>query len=118
MEKIAYRRDCLPVLYSCSHILLIKQSGGQIEGHQESKKSLATMGGIKEKIIGEGEGYEYKTLCMPTTPWSKTKMPVKFYPLDEALPFILSLLMGLQHAFAMVGGIITPPYVVMKFTVE
>lgn len=76
------------------------------------------MGGMKAKMIGEGDGYEYRTLCMPTTPWSKTKMPVKFYPLDEALPFILSLLMGLQHAFAMVGGIITPPYVVMKFTVE
>ena len=26
--------------------------------------------------------------------------------------------MGLQHAFAMVGGLITPPYVVMKFTVD
>ena len=26
--------------------------------------------------------------------------------------------MGLQHAFAMVGGVITPPYVVMKFTVD
>jgi NCS2 family nucleobase:cation symporter-2 len=27
------------------------------------------------------------------------------------------MIMGLQHAFAMVGGLITPPLVVMKFTV-
>mmetsp|Transcript_10252 Transcript_10252/g.21632 ORF Transcript_10252/g.21632 Transcript_10252/m.21632 type:complete len:105 (-) Transcript_10252:12-326(-) len=26
--------------------------------------------------------------------------------------------MGLQHAFAMVGGLITPPYVVAKFTID
>jgi uracil-xanthine permease len=28
------------------------------------------------------------------------------------------LIMGLQHAFAMVGGLITPPFVVFKFTVN
>lgn len=29
----------------------------------------------------------------------------------------MSVLMGLQHAMAMVGGLITPPLVVFKFTV-
>lgn len=29
----------------------------------------------------------------------------------------LSALMGLQHAFAMVGGLITPPFVVFRFTI-
>lgn len=29
----------------------------------------------------------------------------------------MALIMGLQHAFAMVGGLITPPLVVMRFTV-
>jgi xanthine/uracil permease len=28
------------------------------------------------------------------------------------------MLMGLQHAFAMVGGLITPPFVIFKFTVD
>lgn len=42
----------------------------------------------------------------------------RFYPHDEPLPLLLCLVMGLQHAFAMVGGLITPPYVVFKFTIS
>lgn len=36
---------------------------------------------------------------------------------DEPIPILLALIMGLQHAFAMVGGLITPPLVVFKFTI-
>lgn len=36
---------------------------------------------------------------------------------DEPIPIALALLMGLQHAFAMIGGLITPPLVVIKFAV-
>jgi len=36
---------------------------------------------------------------------------------DEPIPIFMAMIMGLQHAFAMVGGLITPPLVVMKFTV-
>jgi NCS2 family nucleobase:cation symporter-2 len=43
------------------------------------------------------------------------------YPLlsvpDEKIPYLLALLMGLQHCFAMVGGLITPPLVIFRFTV-
>lgn len=56
--------------------------------------------GLKSKVFGDGEGYDYHSLCMPTVPWAKNKMPVVFYPLDEPLPILLSLIMGLQHAFA------------------
>ena len=35
----------------------------------------------------------------------------------EADPCLLACLMGLQHAMAMIGGLITPPLVVIKFTV-
>eukprot|EP00814_Leptocylindrus_danicus_P001091 CAMPEP_0116010320 /NCGR_PEP_ID=MMETSP0321-20121206/3936_1 /TAXON_ID=163516 /ORGANISM="Leptocylindrus danicus var. danicus, Strain B650" /LENGTH=560 /DNA_ID=CAMNT_0003479407 /DNA_START=64 /DNA_END=1746 /DNA_ORIENTATION=+ len=62
------------------------------------------------QIIGD---YDYKALCMPTIPWSKVPVLEK----DEPLPLMLSLVMGLQHAFAMVGGLITPPYVVFQFSV-
>jgi len=55
---------------------------------------------------------------MPQIPWlGKTKAPTKFYPVDEPLPIFLAMIMGLQHAFAMVGGLITPPYVVFRFSV-
>lgn len=37
---------------------------------------------------------------------------------DEPLPLLLSLVMGLQHAFAMVGGLITPPLTVFRFTIN
>ena len=36
---------------------------------------------------------------------------------DEPIPIFLALIMGLQHAFAMVGGLITPPLVIFRFTV-
>ena len=36
---------------------------------------------------------------------------------DEELPLLMACLMGLQHAMAMIGGLITPPLVVFKFTV-
>ena len=36
---------------------------------------------------------------------------------DDDLPILVALVMGLQHAFAMVGGLIVPPYVVMRFSV-
>jgi NCS2 family nucleobase:cation symporter-2 len=38
-------------------------------------------------------------------------------PSDEPIPILLALIMGLQHAFAMVGGLITPPLVVFRFAV-
>ncbi|KAK9817183.1 hypothetical protein WJX72_010737 [[Myrmecia] bisecta] len=66
-------------------------------------------------LIGK---YDYKSLCMPRFPfcrnWRKAKArpPQKFFAVDEPLPFILCLLMGFQHAVAMVGGIIVPPIVI------
>lgn len=32
-----------------------------------------------------------------------------FYGKDEKLPIFVALIMGLQHALAMMGGLITPP---------
>jgi uric acid-xanthine permease len=36
---------------------------------------------------------------------------------NDDLPILVAMVMGLQHAFAMVGGLIVPPFVVMKFSV-
>ncbi len=43
---------------------------------------------------------------------------VNFVNSDEEIPILLALVMGLQHAFAMVGGLITPPLVVSKFAIS
>jgi xanthine/uracil permease len=37
---------------------------------------------------------------------------------DEKIPIFMATLMGLQHAFAMVGGLITVPFVIFRFSVD
>jgi NCS2 family nucleobase:cation symporter-2 len=72
----------------------------------------------KAEFIGDGERYNYSSMCLPSVPWSSAeKKKVNFYSKDEKIPILLALIMGLQHAFAMVGGLITPPLVVFKFSV-
>lgn len=73
--------------------------------------------GFKEAFFGEGEGYNYGALCMPQMPWKKDQQKLVFYGVDEPLPILVSLLMGLQHCFTMVGNVITPPYVIFRFSV-
>ena len=58
-----------------------------------------------------------RALCMPNLPCLNRKKELNFYGKDEPIPLLLALVMGLQHAFAMIGGLITPPYVVFRFTV-
>ncbi|KAI0720249.1 permease family-domain-containing protein [Cerioporus squamosus] len=58
--------------------------------------------------------YDYAWLCMPTFPWKhygkQTAPP--FYPLESDLPLLLAAASGLQHALAMLAGLITPPIVI------
>ena len=59
--------------------------------------------------------YNYVWLCMPTLPFAiggrkKRTMP-PFYALDSELPLLLALACGLQHALAMLAGLITPPII-------
>lgn len=90
---------------------------------------------LKEILIG-GERYDYGTLCRPTLcPWSKKLKPrtgdedgasetdvgdyeVPFYTLNERLPIVLAALMGLQHCFAMIGGLIVVPFVIFRFSID
>lgn len=73
---------------------------------------------MKETLFGDTSRYDYKSMCIPSFPCSRGDKPkINFYGKDEPIPIVLALLMGLQHAFAMIGGLITPPLVVFKFTV-
>eukprot|EP00931_Biecheleriopsis_adriatica_P030501 TRINITY_DN17989_c0_g1_i4.p1 TRINITY_DN17989_c0_g1~~TRINITY_DN17989_c0_g1_i4.p1 ORF type:complete len:605 (-),score=111.75 TRINITY_DN17989_c0_g1_i4:47-1861(-) len=67
-----------------------------------------------DKIVGN---YDWKALCLPTMPFMSQKRTMQFFGKDDATPILVSAIMGLQHAFAMVGGLIVPPFVVMKFSV-
>ena len=52
--------------------------------------------------------YNYKYLCLPSMPWSRGGVaPPQFLGKDARLPLLLALVMGFQHALAMVAGIAT-----------
>ncbi|CAJ1951324.1 unnamed protein product [Cylindrotheca closterium] len=73
---------------------------------------------FRDSFMGEKGKYDYGALCMPNIPFcGKPNQQVNFYGRDEPIPIFLALIMGLQHCFAMVGGLITPPLVVFRFTV-
>ena len=58
-------------------------------------------------LIG-ADKYDYKYLCTPSMPWSEGGVaPPKFLAKDERLPLVPALLLGLQHALAMIAGIAT-----------
>ncbi|KLO04061.1 hypothetical protein SCHPADRAFT_841075, partial [Schizopora paradoxa] len=59
--------------------------------------------------------YDYAWLCMPRLPFArggKTERNLPpFYALDADLPILLAASCGLQHALAMLAGLITPPII-------
>ncbi|ESK95626.1 purine permease [Moniliophthora roreri MCA 2997] len=69
------------------------------------KKKLTTRDGW----LGD---YDYHWLCMPSLPFRRKigALP-PFYGLDEELPVALAITSGLQHALAMLAGLITPPII-------
>ncbi|KAI0053787.1 Xanthine/uracil permease [Auriscalpium vulgare] len=61
--------------------------------------------------------YDYAWLCTPTLPFTlpgrkkhARAMP-PFYALEQELPLFLAITSGLQHALAMLAGLITPPII-------
>lgn len=73
----------------------------------------------KEGLLGD---YNYKYLFTPSYPFqnwisrrrgvSVTKVDQPFFSLYEDVPVALGLLLGLQHALAMLAGVITPPMII------
>lgn len=54
--------------------------------------------------------YDYRWLCLPSLPTARRKQP-PFYGIDDELPLVLALTNGLQHALAMLAGLIAPPII-------
>jgi len=69
------------------------------------KKTFLT----REGLIGN---YDYAFLFRPNLPFMKKsdKAP-PFFGLNDKMPVFLALLLGFQHALAMLAGIITPPII-------
>lgn len=89
----------LPVVHSSSKLEYVKDRVSRL------KYRLTT----KDGWIGD---YDYAWLCTPTLPFLRNKTsPPPFYALDDELPLILAISSGLQHALAMLAGLITPPII-------
>ncbi|KZT70230.1 Xanthine/uracil permease [Daedalea quercina L-15889] len=62
--------------------------------------------------------YDYAWLCMPTLPFAlpgrngkRRQVGPPFYALESNLPIAVAVTTGLQHALAMLAGLITPPII-------
>ncbi|OHW92916.1 purine permease [Colletotrichum incanum] len=61
----------------------------------------------KDGLVGD---YDYAFLFRPNLPFMrKSQRAAPFFGLNDRMPTLLALLLGFQHALAMLAGIITPP---------
>ncbi|KAK4203618.1 permease family-domain-containing protein [Triangularia verruculosa] len=69
------------------------------------KKTFTT----KDGLIGD---YDYAFLFRPNLPFmAKSDKAPPFFGLNDRMPVFLVLILGFQHALAMLAGIITPPII-------
>ncbi|KAF2847027.1 Xanthine/uracil permease [Plenodomus tracheiphilus IPT5] len=63
----------------------------------------------KDGLIGT---YDYAFLFKPNLPFMKReRRAAPFFGLHDRMPVLLGLLLGFQHALAMLAGVITPPII-------
>ncbi|KIW15855.1 hypothetical protein PV08_05905 [Exophiala spinifera] len=63
----------------------------------------------KQGLIGK---YDYGFLFRPNIPFmKKPRRASPFFGLNDTMPVVLALLLGFQHALAMLAGVITPPLI-------
>jgi uric acid-xanthine permease len=63
----------------------------------------------RDGLIGD---YDYAFLFKPRLPFmKKPKRAAPFFGLNDKMPILLALLLGFQHALAMLAGLITPPII-------
>ncbi|KAB5584922.1 permease family-domain-containing protein [Coniochaeta sp. 2T2.1] len=69
------------------------------------KKAFTT----RQGLLGD---YDYAFLFRPNLPFmKKSGLASPFFGINDRMPVILALLLGFQHALAMLAGIITPPII-------
>ncbi|KAL4965451.1 nucleobase:cation symporter-2 family protein [Aspergillus stella-maris] len=63
----------------------------------------------REGLLGD---YDYAFLFRPELPFmKKDPRPIPFFGLNEKIPVLLAFILGLQHALAMLAGVVTPPLI-------
>lgn len=70
-------------------------------------KRLFTTFTTKDGLVGN---YDYAYLFTPRIPFTKkSQQSAPFFGVDDQIPVLLALLLGLQHSLAMLAGVISPP---------
>mmetsp|Transcript_54216 Transcript_54216/g.172087 ORF Transcript_54216/g.172087 Transcript_54216/m.172087 type:complete len:636 (+) Transcript_54216:123-2030(+) len=87
---------------------------GEKEGRHEAFDICSGVSCTGEGLVGS-KTYDYNFLCMPQLPGKKQNPPM-FLGKDAKLPLLVSVIMGLQHCLAMLGGIVTPPTLIANDT--
>ncbi|KAI9821319.1 MAG: hypothetical protein M1827_004055 [Pycnora praestabilis] len=73
-------------------------------------RSLMKAFTTRDGLIGD---YDYAFLFTPSIPFiKKARRAAPFFGLNDKMPVVLALLLGFQHALAMLAGIITPPIII------
>ncbi|GMM35395.1 hypothetical protein DASC09_027200 [Saccharomycopsis crataegensis] len=63
----------------------------------------------KDGLVGD---YDYLYLFTPKIPFFSKDKIQPFFPLDAEMPVFLGFLLGLQHALAMLAGVVSPPLLI------
>lgn len=72
-------------------------------------RRIAKKFSTKEGLVGD---YDYGYLLRPDLPFMKKNPdPAPFFGLNEKIPVLLAFILGLQHALAMLAGVVTPPII-------
>jgi uric acid-xanthine permease len=72
---------------------------------RRARKQFTTRDGL----LGD---YDYAFLFTPNLPcFKRAKRAAPFFSLNDKMPIVLALVLGFQHALAMLAGIITPPII-------
>lgn len=92
------------------------QGPSQIVPRPAARRTIADrLNGVKKTFLtrdGLLGDYDYVFLFRPNIPFlRKRRQASPFFGLNDKLPVFLALLLGFQHALAMLAGIITPPII-------
>ncbi|KAK0385132.1 hypothetical protein NLU13_7610 [Sarocladium strictum] len=72
-------------------------------------RSVVTAFTTRDGLLGD---YDYAFLFTPNLPFMKrSRRASPFFGLNDKMPVFLALLLGFQHALAMLAGVITPPII-------
>ncbi|RPB09340.1 Xanthine/uracil permease [Morchella conica CCBAS932] len=80
---------------------------------QRAKAEILFLCTTKEGLIGR---YDYVWLLTPDIPPFNRKYKDRvqpFYGINDRIPLLLTILLGVQHSLAMMGGIVVPPIILV-----